>query len=142
MNPPGELDSLALGPLDHVAIAVRDIDAAAQRYAALGLRLGHREQVGDQGVEVAFLEATGTTTLELVCPTSADSPIRAFLDRRGESLHHICFRVDDIDAALIAAQQAGLRLIDTVPRAGAQGSRIAFIHPEVTGVLIELKQPA
>ncbi|NKB89792.1 MAG: methylmalonyl-CoA epimerase [Acidobacteria bacterium] len=142
MNSPSELDCLQLGPLDHVAVAVRDIDTAAKRYSALGLRIGHREQVGDQGVEVAFLEADGTATLELVCPTSPDSPIVAFLDRRGESLHHICFRVEDIDAALAAARRAELRLIDDVPRAGAKGSRIAFIHPEVTGVLIELKQPA
>jgi len=136
------LDSVPVGPLDHVAIAVHDIDTAAGRYRVLGAELVHREVVEGQGVEVAFLEVPGTTTIELVCPTSDESPIVRFLQSRGESLHHICFRVTDIDAALAAARAAGVRLIDEVPRNGARGSRIAFIHPEVMGVLVELKQPA
>jgi methylmalonyl-CoA epimerase len=128
--------------LDHVAIAVRDIDAAAARYAVLGAELAYREVVQGQAVEVAFLIVPGTTSIELVCATGPDSPLVAFIERRGESLHHICFRVDDIDAALDAANAAGMRMIDTEPRSGAKGSRIAFIHPDVTGVLVELKQPA
>jgi len=138
----GGLNAVPVGPLDHVAIAVHDIDAAAQRYRVLGAELTHREAVAGQGVEVAFLEVPGTTTIELVCPTSDESPIVRFLQSRGESLHHICFRVEDIDVALAAAREAGVRLIDEVPRSGARGSRIAFIHPEVMGVLVELKQPA
>lgn len=139
---PTDLDSVPVGPLDHVAIAVHDIDAAAARYRVLGAELTYREVVEGQGVEVAFLEVPGTTTIELVCPTTDASPIARFLHSRGESLHHICFRVSDIDAALAAARTAGIRLIDEVPRDGARGSRIAFIHPEVMGVLVELKQPA
>lgn len=140
MSPTG-LDAVPVGPLDHVAIAVHDIDAAAGRYRVLGAALTHREIIEGQGVEVAFLEVPGTTTIELICPTSDESPIMRFLHSRGESLHHICFRVTDIDAALAAARAAGVRLIDEVPRDGAKGSRIAFIHPEVMGVLVELKQP-
>ncbi len=139
---PNGLATIPVGPLDHVAIAVHDIDAAAGRYQVLGATLTHREIVVGQRVEVAFLEVPGTTAIELVCPTSEDSPVARFLHSRGESLHHICFRVADIDAALAVAAETGIRLIDAVPRDGAKGSRIAFIHPEVTGVLVELKQPA
>ena len=136
------LGPIPVGPLDHIAIAVHDIDAAAARYEILGAEVTHREEVAGQGVEVAFLEVPGTTTIELVCPTGPDSPIVRFLERRGEALHHICFRVTDLDAALAVARSAGIRLIDKTPRDGAKGSRIAFIHPATTGVLVELKQPA
>ena len=139
---PNGLEAIPVGPLDHVAIAVHDIDTAADRYRVLGATLTYREAVEGQGVEVAFLEVPGTTTIELVCPTSDASPIVRFLASRGEALHHICFRVTDIDAALAAARSAGVRMIDEVARNGAKGSRIAFIHPEVMGVLVELKQPA
>ena len=137
-----EFEAVPVGPLDHVAIAVHDIEATAARYRLLGAELTHREVVPGQGVEVAFLEVPGSTTIELVCPTSEESPVARFLSSRGESLHHICFRVTDIEAALAAARKAGARLIDEVPRNGAKGSRIAFLHPQVTGVLVELKQPA
>ncbi len=142
MNASDSFAALPIGPLDHVAIAVRDIDVAADRYAPLGAELTHREVVAGQSVEVAFLKVPGTTSIELVAPTAPDSPLVAFIERRGESLHHICFRVDDIVAALEAAASAGMRLIDSSPRHGAKGSLIAFIHPDVTGVLVELKQPA
>lgn len=136
------LSAVPTGPLDHIAVAVFDIDTAATRYLPLGASLTHREEVAGQGVEVAFLEVPGTTTIELVCPTRPDSPVARFLDRRGEALHHICFRVEDLDASLTAARAAGLRLIDEAPRQGAKNSRIAFLHPEATGILIELKEPA
>lgn len=136
------LSAVPTGPLDHIAVAVFDIDTAATRYLPLGASLTHREEVAGQGVEVAFLEVPGTTTIELVCPTRPDSPVARFLDRRGEALHHICFRVEDLDASLAAARAAGLRLIDEAPRQGAKNSRIAFLHPEATGILIELKEPA
>ena len=130
------------GALDHVAVAVHDIDAAAARYAVLGAQLAHREEVGGQGVEVAFLEVPGTTMLELVAPTRPDSAVVRFLESRGEALHHVCFRVADIERALEQARAAGLRMIDDTPRDGAKGSRIAFIHPDATGILVELKQPS
>ncbi len=136
------LKTVPTGPLDHIAVAVFDIDTAATRYLPLGATLVHREEVAGQGVEVAFLEVPGTTTIELVCPTSSESAIARFLARRGEALHHICFRVDDLEESLEAAREAGLRLIDESPRQGAKGSRIAFLHPEATGILVELKQPA
>lgn len=142
MTSDAALSALPIGPLDHVAIAVRDIDVAAARYRPLGAELAYREVVEGQAVEVAFLAVPGTTSIELVSATAPDSPIVGFIERRGEALHHICFRVEDIDAALEAARMAGLRMIDEVPRRGAKGSRIAFIHPDVTGVLVELKQPA
>jgi methylmalonyl-CoA/ethylmalonyl-CoA epimerase len=136
------LEAVPTGPLDHIAVAVFDIDTAATRYLPLGAELVHREEVEGQGVEVAFLDVPGTTTIELVCPTRPESPIARFLAKRGEALHHICFRVDDLETSLAAARAAGLRLIDETPRQGAKNSRIAFLHPESTGILIELKQPA
>lgn len=133
---------LPVGPLDHVAIAVEDMDEACARYAGrLGARVAHREVVPGQSVEVAFIDVPGETTLELVCPTAADSPISGFLASRGEGLHHICFRVDDVDAALSQAAAQGLRLVDERARPGARGSRIGFLHPSAFGgVLVELKQ--
>lgn len=138
------IEGIAVGPIDHIGIAVHEIDSAAERYArALGARIVHREMVPGQAVEVAFLEVPGETCLELVCPHDPDSPIQRFLDTRGETLHHVCFRVTDIDLALQSAREAGLRLIDQEPRTGARGSRIAFLHPQALGgVLVELKQLA
>lgn len=136
--------SLPVGPLDHVAIAVSDLDEACARYASrLGATISHREAVAGQSVEVAFVEVPGETSLELVAPTAADSPISAFLARRGEGLHHVCFRVEDVDEALRRAAAMGLRLIDAQGRPGARGSRIGFLHPSAFGgVLVELKQRA
>ena len=139
-----EIPGIEVGPLDHIGIAVHDIDASIERYVGVfGARRGHRQMVPGQPVEVAFLEFGGDTRIELVQPHDPASPIARFLEERGEALHHLCFRVADIEAALDAARRAGLELIDEVPREGAAGSRIAFLHPRaMQGTLVELKQPA
>ncbi len=131
---------LPAGPIDHVAVAVHDLDEACDRYARLlGARVGTRETVG--AVDLAFLHVPGTTTIELVSPATPDSPVTRFLASHGEGLHHICFRVDDVDAALADAAKRGLPLLDAAGRPGASGSRIGFLHPHAFGgVLVELKQ--
>lgn len=129
--------------LYHVAIAVRNIDEAEKLYeTALGLRVGHREVVEDQGVRTSMLvPEKGGTALELLEPLSGDSPVSKFLDKRGEGIHHICFLVDDIEAALERLKRDGVKLIDESPRPGAYHSRVAFIHPKaMNGVLIELAE--
>jgi len=136
------LDLIPVGPLDHVAIAVHDLEAAAERLGGpFGIGLSHREEIATADVEVGFLELPGQTSIELVCPLADGTPLARFLDRRGEALHHICFRVDDLVAALAVAKRAGLDLIDETPRPGARGALIAFLHPRsVGGLLVELKQ--
>jgi methylmalonyl-CoA/ethylmalonyl-CoA epimerase len=129
--------------LYHVAIAVRNIDEAEKLYeTALGLRVEHREVVEDQGVRTSMLvPEKGGTALELLEPLSGESPISKFLDKRGEGIHHICFLVDDIEAALERLKRDGVKLIDESPRPGAYHSRVAFIHPKaMNGVLIELAE--
>ena len=136
--------SLSIGPLDHVAIAVADLDAACERYEGLlGGRILHREVVEGQPVEVAFVDVPGTTLIELVCATEPETPLARFVERRGEGLHHICFRVADLEAALADARAQGYDLIDETGRPGAAGSSIGFLHPRAAGgVLVELKQKA
>ncbi len=127
--------------LDHVGIAVRDLDASLAFFRdALGLAVEGPEDVESQRVRAQFIN-TGPSSLELLAATAPDSPIARFLDKRGPGLHHITLRVEDIDAALVQLRQRGVRLIDEVPRVGAEGARIAFIHPSsADGVLVELKQ--
>lgn len=129
--------------IDHVAFAVADLDAAVRHYqSAWGLSLVHREVVGDQGVEEAMF-ALGQSFLQLIAPTSPASTVAKFLERRGEGLHHIAYRVDDLEAELAAAPGRGLRLIDKAPRAGGRGTRIAFLHPATNhGALVELVEYA
>ena len=124
--------------LDHIGIAVHDIQEALQVYqAALGLQLQEIVEVPDQKVEVAFLPV-GETNLELVQPTADDTGIARFLESRGEGIHHICLEVDDIEAALERLKAHGVLLIDKAPRQGAHG-RVAFVHPKgMHGVLLEL----
>jgi methylmalonyl-CoA/ethylmalonyl-CoA epimerase len=127
--------------LDHIGIAVRDLAEAVKAYEGLGLRTDHEETVEDQQVRTAFLPV-GETHLELLETLSPDGPIGKFLEKRGEGIHHLCFEVEDIHAALDACREAGLRLIDEEPRAGAHDMWVAFVHPKSThGVLIELSQP-
>jgi methylmalonyl-CoA/ethylmalonyl-CoA epimerase len=129
--------------LYHVAIAVRNIGEAEKLYeTALGLRVGHREVVEDQRVKTTMLvPEKGGAAVELLEPLSEDSPITKFLDKRGEGIHHICFLVDDIEAALERLKREGVELIDESPRPGAYNSRVAFIHPKaMNGVLIELAE--
>lgn len=127
--------------IDHIGIAVSSISEALAFYRdALGLEVQAPEEVGSQRVRAHFIQ-TGDSALELLEPTSDDSPIARYLAKRGPGIHHVTLRVDDISAALAQLKARGVRLIDDVPRPGAHGSRVAFIHPSSThGVLIELKQ--
>jgi methylmalonyl-CoA/ethylmalonyl-CoA epimerase len=127
--------------IDHIGIATNGIDDAATWWReALGLDVGVPEEVADQKVRVAMLPL-GESCIELLEPTSTDSPISKFLDKRGPGLHHIAVRVDDIHAALATMKEKGARLIDEQPRTGAGGCLVAFVHPSSTGgVLLELVQ--
>ena len=127
--------------LDHIGIAVGDIDAALAFYAAaLGLDVDGTEEVPSQGVRAHFLRA-GSVSLELLEATAAESPIGRFVSRRGPGLHHITLLVDDIGEALARLKARGVRLVDDRPRAGAGGSLVAFVHPaSAHGVLVEIAQ--
>ena len=129
------------GRIEHVAIAVADLDAAVAHYArAWGLEVTHRERVEDQGVEEAMLPL-GQSYLQLLAPTGPDTTVGKFLERRGEGLHHIAYEVDDLVAALAALKERGVPLIDERPRRGGRGHLVAFVHPEGNhGLLVELIQ--
>lgn len=123
----------------HLGVAVESIDAALAFYRdVLGLVPGAPEQAdGARIVSLPF----GESDVELLEPLTPDSPIAKFMARRGPGIHHVCYRVPDLDAALAACRAAGYRLVDDVPRTGAGGHRIAFIHPKSTaGILIELTE--
>lgn len=123
--------------LDHVAVAVPDIGAALEKLSPF-LGQVHEEVVPDQGVRVAMVDL-GNCHLELLSPLSEDSPVGKFLARRGPGLHHMAFRVEDLAGSLQDLSQKGYELIDQVPRKGAGGKSIAFLHPRSTaGVLVEL----
>jgi methylmalonyl-CoA/ethylmalonyl-CoA epimerase len=125
--------------IDHLGIAVRSLDETVPLYEkALGLRCEHREEVPSQKVRTAFFDVGGVH-LELLEPTSPESPIAKFLTDRGEGIHHIAFRTDDITGQLAQAAGAGVRLIHEKPFEGAAGKLVAFLHPKSThGVLTEL----
>jgi methylmalonyl-CoA/ethylmalonyl-CoA epimerase len=127
--------------IDHVAIAVRDLDAAIAWYAeAFGATVAHRERVESDGVEEALL-AVADSYVQLLTPTRDDSPVAKYLDAKGEGLHHIGYRVADCGVALDAASAAGVRAIDAAPRPGSRGTTVAFLHPKTSfGTLIELVQ--
>ena len=127
--------------LDHIVIAVNDIDAALELYRdKLGFEVGGIDEVPGFGVKVAFLPL-GEGQIELVMPVTEDSAIAKFLDKRGPGFHHLCFRVDDIRAELARLEKKGIELVDKEPREGAHGTLVAFLHPKSTGgVLIELAQ--
>ena len=129
--------------IDHVGVAVEDLDAAiALHEQTYGLALAHREVVEEQGVEAVLLDA-GESHVELLRPLQPDTAVGRFLASRGPGLHHVAYRVDDIEAALDALRDRGLQLIDDTPRAGIRDSRVAFVHPRSTGgVLTEIVQPA
>jgi methylmalonyl-CoA/ethylmalonyl-CoA epimerase len=126
--------------LHHVAVVVADLDEALARYRTLGFAGGERFVLAEQAVEVATLRS-GSGWIELIRPTDPDGPIARYLAKRGEGVHHVAYAVPDLVAALKGLEAAGIRLIDAVPRTGAHGWRIAFIHPESCGgVLTELVQ--
>jgi methylmalonyl-CoA/ethylmalonyl-CoA epimerase len=131
--------------IDHVAIAVADRDASTAELAGLfGLAVGAREHIAGQKTDVVFLHAgadaqtSDAASLEL-CAPAGNASLQRFLDARGPGLHHVCFEVDDLPAALASLKAAGIRLVDETPRAGARGHDVAFLHPASTGgVLFEL----
>ncbi len=130
-----------LTEIDHVAVAVRDLDAAVAFYCdILGATVAHRERVEADGVEEALIKVAGSY-VQLLTPTRPDSPVARYLERRGEGLHHVGFRVSDCAAALESMRAAGAATIDAVPRPGSRGTTVAFVHPKgAFGVLIELVQ--
>ena len=125
--------------LDHIGIAVKDIDDALGFYAdSLGLRCTHIEEVKEQKAKTAFIP-TGNVNLELLQSTDPESVLARFIEKRGEGIQHISFKVEDIEKALHALREKGVEVIDAIPRKGAQGAKVAFLHPKSThGVLIEL----
>src|SRR5262245_62466533 len=127
--------------IDHIGIAVKSLSSAVKVYEEImGLKVSGYDQVDDQGVRVAMLPV-GDSRIELLEPTSAESPIQKFMTKRGEGIHHIAVQVDNIHEALERLKAAGARLIDSTPRQGAHNSLIAFVHPASTnGVLLELVQ--
>ena len=127
--------------LDHVAIAVKDLEKAIAFYQqAFGLELAEIEEVKEQKVRTAIF-GHGLGRIELICPTEPDTSVAKFLDKRGEGLHHICIEVEDIEASLAELKKQGTPLIDATAKIGAGGAKIAFIHPKGThGVLTELRQ--
>ena len=127
--------------INHLGIATKNIDEALKFWAdSLGLENVHTEIVEDQKVRVAMLP-TGESRIELLEPTSDDSPISKFLEKRGGGIHHIAIETDDIEASLQKLKDNGARLIDEKPRVGAEGCLVAFIHPSsIGGVLLELVQ--
>ena len=128
--------------IDHLGVAVTSIEGAMDVYRALGLSETRREEVPSQQVTAAFLPV-GESWIELLEPTSPDSPVAKFLARRGEGIHHVCFAVENLDAVLADLGARGFRLIQAAPVAGAGGKRVAFLHPEAGhGVLIELSEKA
>jgi methylmalonyl-CoA epimerase len=132
---------MRLTEIDHVAIAVSDLEAAIAYYEqALGATVFHREVVESDGVEEAMLEV-GHSYIQLTRATREDSPIAKFIAKRGEGIHHVGYRVDDCAAALEAMKAAGAIAIDDAPRPGSRGTTVAFIHPKGSfGTLIELVQ--
>jgi methylmalonyl-CoA/ethylmalonyl-CoA epimerase len=125
--------------LDHIGIAVRSLDSA-KIYESMGLKVDHVETVETQKVRTAFLSA-GDSNLELLEPVGDDSPVAKFIEKRGEGIHHICFRVDDIEAHLAKLKAEGYRLVNESAVPGAHGCRVAFLHPSAgNGVLIELSE--
>lgn len=132
-----------LSRIDHIGVAVDDLDAALKLYAELlGMPVVHRETVAEQGVDAVLLDV-GENHVELLAPLGPDTPVGKFLARKGPGLHHVAYQVRDVEATLAALKAAGTRLIDETPRVGIRNSRVAFLHPAATGgVLTEIVQPA
>jgi methylmalonyl-CoA/ethylmalonyl-CoA epimerase len=131
------------GRIDHIGVAVEDIDAAIALYQdSFEMELAHRETVESQGVEAVLLDV-GEGHVELLAPLGPDTPVGKYLAKNGAGLHHVAYAVDDIDATLEKLAAAGLQLIDSEARVGIRDSRVAFLHPRSTGgVLTEIVEPA
>lgn len=127
--------------VDHIGIAVKSIDEALKFWEeTLGIKCTGREEVAEQKVVTAFLPLGGTE-IELLEPTSPESPISKFIESRGEGIHHLALKVEDIEAALKELKDKDIRLIDEKPRCGAGGAKIAFVHPKAAGgVLLEISE--
>lgn len=128
--------------IDHIGIAVKSLETSIPFYRdVLGMVFEGTEEVAEQKVRVAFL-AIGESRIELLEPTAEDSPVARFLEKGGEGIHHIAYQVEDLAAALAAMKAQGVRLVDEMPRRGAHGTQIAFLHPKASGgVLTELCEP-
>jgi methylmalonyl-CoA epimerase len=135
------MTAMLLTEIDHVAIAVTDLEAAIDYYhRAFGAEVEHREVVESDGVEEALLKVA-ESYIQLLTPTRPDSPVAKAIEKRGEGLHHIGYRVDDCAAALASIIAAGGKAIDQAPRPGSRGTTVAFVHPKGSfGTLIELVQ--
>ena len=131
------------GLIDHIGVATDDLEASLSLYeSSMKMPVAHRETVEEQGVEAILLDV-GDCHVELLSPLGADTPVGKFLERKGPGLHHVAYRVEDIDVALEELSSAGIELIDSKPRTGIRSSRVAFLHPRSTGgVLTEIVQPA
>lgn len=127
--------------VDHVGIAVRDLEAAIAFYeSAFGVKCSHRETVEEQGVEEAMFRV-GESWIQLLRPLGPDTPVGKYIEKRGEGVHHVGYGVSDLVAALEHLRSEGLQLIDEKPRRGSRGAQVAFVHPRsVGGVLVELVQ--
>jgi len=130
-----------LTEIDHVAIAVRDLEAAIAYYSeTFGAEVTHRERIDSDGVEEALIKVADSY-IQLLTPTSDSSPVARYLERKGEGIHHVGYRVSDCGAALQAVKDAGGQVIDQEPRPGSRGTTVAFVHPKAAfGTLIELVQ--
>ena len=133
---------MLFGRIDHVGVAVDDLDAAIELYGSrFDMREQHRETVEEQGVEAVLLEV-GDGHVELLRPLSGETAVGKFIAKRGPGLHHVAYQTDDIDRTLGEVRDAGIELIDQSPRIGIRGSRVAFLHPRSTGgVLTEIVEP-
>jgi methylmalonyl-CoA epimerase len=133
--------SSLLTEIDHVAIAVHDLEEAIEYYAStFGATVAHRERVESDGVEEALIKVADSY-IQLLTPISEDSPVAKYLERRGEGLHHVGYRVDDCSVALQAVKDGGGQVIDNEPRPGSRGTTVAFVHPKAAfGTLVELVQ--
>ena len=129
--------------VDHIGVAVEDIDASLELYERdYGMTLVHREVIAEQGVEAVLLDV-GENHIELLAALGPDTPVGKFIAKKGPGMHHVAYQVDDIEATLAALKEAGLRLIDEKPRTGIRNSRVAFLHPKTAGgLLTEIVQPA
>jgi methylmalonyl-CoA/ethylmalonyl-CoA epimerase len=130
-----------LEDIDHVGIAVADLEAAVDHYRrAFGIEPVHRETIADQGVEEVLFQA-GTSFIQLLGALGPDTPVGRFLEKRGEGVHHVGYRVEDVAAALARLKEQAIPLVDETPRRGSRGTTVAFVHPKgMGGVLVELVQ--